>query len=283
VVDDRNVVTDLKALGFQEKAEKDFLKALSLSRGMILCTGPTGSGKSTTLMAAIHHIADNTKNILTCEDPVEYVIKSARQIKISHKLSFDEAIRCILRHDPDIVMVGEIRDKETADIAVKLSNTGHLTLSTLHTNNAPSTISRLFKMGVEPFLLSNVINIIIAQRLVRKLCPECKQPLSKEKYHTVLEFGLTQEDLDKGLVFEVGKGCKKCTNGYRGRINICEALYFTPEIRKAILESSTEIDEDKVRAIAQSQGMLTLKDSGIQRIREGVTTIEEIIYSASED
>ena len=283
VIDDRNVITDLKALGFQEKAEKDFFKSLSHSKGMVLVTGPTGSGKSTTLMAALHHVADPSKNVLTCEDPVEYVINGARQIKISHKLSFDQAIRSILRHDPDVVLVGEIRDKITADIAIKLSNTGHLTLSTLHTNDAPSTISRLFKMGVEPFLLANVINIVIAQRLVRKLCPECKKPLSKEKYDLALNFGLTQTDIDNGNIFEAGQGCKKCTNGYKGRTNICEALYFSPEIKKAILESSSEIDEEKVRIIAESQGMLSLKDSGIDRIRNGITSLEEIIYNTSED
>ena len=283
VIDDRNVLTDLKALGFQEKAEKDFFKALSHSKGMVLVTGPTGSGKSTTLMAALHHVTDPSKNVLTCEDPVEYVIKGARQIKIGGKLSFDGAIRAILRHDPDVVLVGEIRDKITADIAIKLSNTGHLTLSTLHTNDAPSTISRLFKMGVEPFLLANVINIVIAQRLVRKLCVECKQPISPEHYSLALEFGLTQEDLDSGNIFEPGKGCKKCNNGYKGRTNICEALYFSPEVKKAILESSIEIDEEKVRDIAESQGMLSLKDSGIHRIRDGITSIEEIIYNTSED
>lgn len=283
VIDDRNVLTDLRALGFQEKAEKDFFKALSHSKGMVLVTGPTGSGKSTTLMAALHHVTDPTKNVLTCEDPVEYVINGARQIKIGHKLDFEQAIRAILRHDPDVVLVGEIRDKITADIAIKLANTGHLTLSTLHTNDAPSTISRLFKMGVEPFLLANVINIVIAQRLIRKLCPACKQVLSKEKYNLALDFGLSQQDLDDGLVFEASPGCKKCNNGYKGRINICEALYFSPEIKKAVLESSTEIDEEKVRSIAVSQGMLSLKDSGIDRIRDGLTSIEEIIYNTSED
>jgi type IV pilus assembly protein PilB len=283
VIDDRNVITDLKALAFQEKAEADFLKALTFSKGMILVTGPTGSGKSTTLMAALAHVADDTKNVLTCEDPVEYVIKCARQIKIGNKLSFDDAMRVILRHDPDVVLVGEIRDRVTADIAVKLSNTGHLTLSTLHTNDAPSTISRLYKMGIEPFLLANTINIIIAQRLVRKLCPECKKPISQEHFKVAMQLGLTAEELACGGIYEASKGCKKCTNGYKGRINIAEALYFTPEVRRAIIESSSEIDETKVRQIAESQGMLSLRDSGLHRIREGITSIEEIIYNTTED
>ena len=283
VIDDRNVVTDLRALGFQEKAEKDFLKALSYSKGMVLVTGPTGSGKSTTLMAALYHVADPSKCILTCEDPVEYMIKAARQIKIGNRLSFDGAIRAILRHDPDIVLVGEIRDQKTAEIAVKLSNTGHLTLSTLHTNDAPSVISRLFKMGIEPFLLANVINIIIAQRLVRKLCPECKVPIPPQNYPVALNLGLTQADLDSGKCFEPGKGCKKCNNGYKGRTNICEALYFSPEVRKVVLENSTDIDEGKIREVAESQGMLSMLQSGLFRIRDGITSVEEIIYSAQED
>ena len=283
VVDDRKVITDLKKLGFQKQAESDFLKAINTSKGIIIVTGPTGSGKSTTLMAALYHVLDSSKNVLTCEDPVEYVIRGARQLKIGHKLSFENAVRSILRHDPDIVMVGEIRDKITADVAVKLANTGHLTFSTLHTNDAPSAISRLYKMGVEPFLLAYAINIIVAQRLVRKLCPHCRKPLSKEKYQAALDLGLTEEDLKSGKIFEAGKGCKKCTEGYRGRINICEALYFSPEIRKSIVKAGTEIYEEKIRQIAESQGMLSLRQSGLERIREGLTTISEVAYATSED
>jgi len=284
VVDDRNVITDLRKLGFQKQAEADFVKAVSKSRGIILLTGPTGSGKSTTLMAALHFVIDPSKNVLTCEDPVEYVIRGARQIKIGNRLSFDDAIRVILRHDPDVVMVGEIRDKITADTAIKLANTGHLTFSTLHTNDAPSAISRLYKMGVETFLLAYAVNIIIAQRLVRKLCDNCKRPLSKEKYEAALSFGILEEDLKAGRIFEAyEKGCKKCTAGYKGRLNICEALYFTPEIRKAIVESGTEIDEELIRSIAEKQGMLSIKDSGLDRIRNGLTSIAEIAYATSED
>ncbi|MCF7793381.1 MAG: Flp pilus assembly complex ATPase component TadA [Candidatus Cloacimonetes bacterium] len=282
-IDDRNVITDLRKLGFQEQAESDFMKAIGKSKGIVLVTGPTGSGKSTTLMAALYQIIDPSINVLTCEDPVEYNIKGARQLKIGGKFSFEAAIRSILRHDPDVVMVGEIRDKITADIAVKLANTGHLTFSTLHTNDAPSAISRLFKMGVETFLLAYAINIIVAQRLVRKLCPECRKPLSKEKYPGALEMGITQEELDKGLIFEAGNGCKKCTGGYKGRVNICEALYFTPEVRKAIVDSKDEIDENQVREIAESQGMLSMLDSGLDRIRNGLTSLEEIAYATSED
>lgn len=284
VIDDRNVITDLRKLGFQKQAENDFIKSISKSKGIILLTGPTGSGKSTTLMAALHYVIDPSKNVLTCEDPVEYVITGARQMKIGNKLTFEAAIRSILRHDPDIVMVGEIRDKITADTAIKLANTGHLTFSTLHTNDAPSAISRLYKMGMETFLLAYAINIIVAQRLIRKLCDNCKKKLSKEKYRAAIEFGLKEEELNAGIVFEANeKGCKKCNAGYKGRLNICEALYFTSEVRKAIVESGVEIDEELIRSIAEKQGMLSIKESGLDRIRNGLTTISEIAYATSED
>ncbi|MCF7859007.1 MAG: Flp pilus assembly complex ATPase component TadA [Candidatus Cloacimonetes bacterium] len=282
-IDDRNVITDLRKLGFQSKAESDFIKAISKSKGIILVTGPTGSGKSTTLMAALYHIIRPEVNVLTCEDPVEYHIKGARQLKIGNRFSFEAAIRSILRHDPDIVMVGEIRDKITADIAIKLANTGHLTFSTLHTNDAPSAVSRLYKMGVETFLLAYAINIIIAQRLVRQVCQNCKKPISKERWPAALALGLTEVELASGEIFEAGDGCKKCNSGYKGRTNICEALYFTPDIRKAIVESGNEIDEDEIRKIAEGQGMLSLMDSGLDRIRTGMTTVAEITYATSED
>jgi len=284
VIDDRNVITDLRKLGFQTQAESDFLKSISKSKGIVMVTGPTGSGKSTTLMAALHQVIDPSINVLTCEDPVEYVIRGARQLKIGSRMSFDQSIRAILRHDPDVVMVGEIRDKVTADTAMKLANTGHLTFSTLHTNDAPSAVSRLFKMGVEPFLLAYAMNIIVAQRLVRKLCVHCRKPISEAKHAAALDLGLTEEDLKSGDVYEANEsGCKKCKRGYKGRVNICEALYFTPEIRKAIVDSGAEIDEDLIREIAVSQGMLSLKDSGIDRIRNGLTTATEVAYATSED
>jgi type IV pilus assembly protein PilB len=281
VIDDRKVVTDFKQLGFQPLAEKEFYKAINSSKGIVIVTGPTGSGKSTTLMAALYHVINPTINVLTCEDPVEYVIRGARQIKISHKMTFERAIRSILRHDPDVVMVGEIRDSTTANIAVKLANTGHLTLATLHTNDAPSAISRLFKMGVEPFLLAYSINIIIAQRLVRKLCPICKKPLSKNKWTAAKEFGFTQEELENGAIFEA-VGCDKCTNGYKGRVNIAEALYFHNDICEAIVKAGDMIDEEQVKRLAQAHGMLTMRESGLHRIRNGLTTIEEVAYATSE-
>ncbi|MBP7310045.1 MAG: type II/IV secretion system protein [Candidatus Cloacimonetes bacterium] len=282
VIDDRKVITDFRRLGFQEQAEREFIKSISTSKGIIIVTGPTGSGKSTTLMAALHHVINPTINVLTCEDPVEYVIHGARQLKIGHKMSFDLAIRSILRHDPDVVMVGEIRDKITADIAVKLANTGHLTFSTLHTNDAPSAITRLYKMGIETFLLAYSINIIIAQRLVRKLCVHCRRPLSKDHYEAALQMGFTLEELESGKIYEP-VGCPKCHNGYKGRVNIAEALFFYPEVRNEIVKAQNDIDEERIRAIAEKHGMLSMRSSGMERMREGLTDLTEVLYATAED
>ncbi len=282
-IDDRNVITDLRKLGFQTKAEDDFMKSIGKSKGIVLVTGPTGSGKSTTLMAALYQVITPELCVLTVEDPVEYHIKGARQLKIGHRYAFEEAIRSILRHDPDVVMVGEIRDKITAETAIKLANTGHLTFSTLHTNDAPSAISRLYKMGVETFLLAYAINIIVAQRLVRKICTKCRVPIEPERYPGAIDLGLSEQELKTGKIYQAGPGCKKCNGGYKGRVNICEALYFTPEVRKAIVDSGEEIDEKEIRRQAEAQGMLSMLESGLDRIRHGLTTVSEITYATSED
>ncbi|MDD2228477.1 MAG: GspE/PulE family protein [Candidatus Cloacimonetes bacterium] len=282
VIDDRKVITDFRKLGFQTQAEQEFIKSISTSKGIIIVTGPTGSGKSTTLMAALHHVINPTVNVLTCEDPVEYVIRGARQLKIGHKMSFDLAVRSILRHDPDIVMVGEIRDKITADIAVKLANTGHLTFSTLHTNDAPSAITRLYKMGIETFLLAYSINIIIAQRLVRKLCVHCRCPITKEHWPAATAIGFTEEELGSGNIYEP-IGCAKCHNGYKGRVNIAEALFFYPEVRDEIVRSLTDINEERIRSIAEKHGMLSMRRSGMERMREGLTDLTEVLYATAED
>jgi len=179
-------------------------------------------------------------------------------------------------------MVGEIRDRITADLAVKLANTGHLTFSTLHTNDAPSAVSRLYKMGVETFLLAYSINIIIAQRLVRKLCVHCRRPLAKEHWPAALQIGLTQSELESGTIFEP-VGCPKCHNGYKGRVNIAEALYFYPEIRNEIVKSLNDIDEERIRAIAEKHGMLSMRRSGVERMREGLTDLTEVLYASAED
>lgn len=286
ILDDRNVIDNIDDLGFQKQARADFEEAVTTPQGLVIVTGPTGSGKSTTLLGALYHVITPEKNILTVEDPVEYVIRGARQIKIGHKLDFNSAIRSILRHDPDIVMVGEIRDKETAEVAIKLANTGHLTFSTLHTNDAPSAISRLYKMDIETFLLAYAINIIVAQRLVRKLCDQCKKVVKYDEASApiisyLVKNGITEEEIKEGRIFEAG-GCDICRgSGYKGRRAIHEALYFSKEIRQAIVESKTDIDEDLIREIAKKRGMLSLRDSGVELIRKGLTTMEEVIYSTT--
>lgn len=284
VLDDRKVITDLEKLGLQGPARDFFYKAIQKPQGIVILTGPTGSGKSTTLVAALHQVIDPTVNVLTVEEPVEYIIRGARQLKIGPKMNFDHAIRGILRHDPDIVLVGEMRDKPTAEIAIKLANTGHLTFSTLHTNDAPSAVARLYKMGIEPFLIAYAINIIVAQRLIRTLCNSCKRPLAKGEIDRdiYLQFGLTEEDLEKHTIYEA-VGCDKCNGGYKGRAAIHEALFFTREIRGLIVKSGADVDEESIRTQAIKDGMWTLRRSGIERIKEGRTTLEEIASATTED
>ncbi|PAU93865.1 pilus assembly protein PilB [Aliifodinibius salipaludis] len=281
ILDDREVITDLDVLGLQKKAKEDFVKAIEKPSGIVIVTGPTGSGKSTTLVAALYYVITPEVNVLTVEEPVEYLIEGARQLKIGTNMTFDLAMRGILRHDPDIVLVGEIRDLKTAEIAIKLANTGHLTFSTLHTNDAPSAISRLYKMGVETFLIANAVNLIMAQRLIRTLCKNCKEEY-RPHIETAKGIGFTEEEYEE-TTFYKAVGCDKCTNGYKGRTAIMEALYFDKEIRKMILESGNEIDEVAIKEYAMSQGMLSLRGSGRERIKNGFTTIEEIAAITIED
>jgi type IV pilus assembly protein PilB len=282
VLDDRKVITDIEKLGLIGPARDNFYKAISRPQGIVILTGPTGSGKSTTLIAALHQVIDPTVNVLTVEDPVEYIIYGARQLKLGVKMSFEQALRGILRHDPDIVLVGEMRDRETAEIAIKLANTGHLTFSTLHTNDAPSAIARLYKMGIEPFLIAYAINIIVAQRLVRTLCNNCKRPITKDDWDQYLTFGFTKEELKESTIFEA-IGCNKCSGGYKGRAAIHEALLFTKEIKNMVLLAKGDIDENSIRELAIKQGMWTLRRSGMERVKRGETTIEEVVATTVED
>jgi type IV pilus assembly protein PilB len=282
ILDDRKVIKDLSKLGLTGYSNKAFVKAISQPQGMIILTGPTGSGKSTTLVAALYQVINPTKNVLTVEDPVEYVIEGARQLKIGYKMNFEQAIRSILRHDPDIVLVGEMRDKETAETAIKLANTGHLTFSTLHTNDAPSAVARLFKMGVEPFLIAYAINIIVAQRLIRKLCPICKRKVENIEEHTAIS-GLDIKDWIGHDIYDAG-GCEKCNQtGYKGRMAIHEALYFTKEIRRQIVRSGEEVDEEAIRDQARKDGTMSLRDSGFEKVKQGLTSIQEVIGATMED
>ena len=283
VLDDRKVITDLDELGLVGYARLSFEKAISKPQGMVILTGPTGCGKSTTIIAALHHVMDPSLNVLTVEDPIEYVIKGARQIKLSHKMNFDQAIRSILRHDPDVVMVGEIRDRETADIAIKLANTGHLTFTTLHTNDAPSVVSRLYKMGIEPFLLAYAINVIVAQRLVRKLCQKCKKKASHLDETFLTRLKLDPQEWKKINVYEPN-GCDKCGHtGFNGRLAIHETLFFTKELSQLIFNAGDKIDEESIRAAAKKDGMLTLRESGFERVRMGLTSFEEVLSNTADD
>lgn len=283
ILDDRNVIKDLVKLGLLPQAKIDFVNAITKPQGLIIITGPTGSGKSTTLLATLYNIITPEKNILTVEDPVEYVIEGARQIKISNNLNFDQAIRAILRHDPDVVMVGEIRDKASAEIAIKLANTGHLTLSTLHTNDAPSAVGRLYKMGVETFLIANAINIIVAQRLVRALCQDCKTKVTEDEIEYYERYGVPGELIKAGKIYKP-VGCEKCRGtGYKGRRGIHEALYFTKELRRIILNSKEDINEDEIRELAVKNGMLSLRQSAIELVKRGDTSLEEAIASSTAD
>lgn len=281
ILDDRKVITDLNVLGLQAKAKADFVKAIEQPSGIVIITGPTGSGKSTTLVAALYYVIDPSKNVLTVEEPVEYLINGARQLKISNNMTFDHAIRGILRHDPDIVLVGEMRDLKTAEIAIKMANTGHLTFSTLHTNDAPSAVSRLFKMGVEPFLIANAVNLVMAQRLIRRLC-SCKEQYDPHP-ETLRGIGFTDEEIESGTFYKPG-GCEKCNGtGFKGRAAIHEALFFSKDIKRIILDAGGDIDEDVIKNQAVKNGMLTLRASGRERIKEGVTSVEEVIAITLDD
>ncbi len=265
----------IEGLGMPPVAADSFLKAIRKPQGIVIFTGPTGSGKTTSQLAAIQTIMDPGLNIVTIEDPVEYLIEGCRQIKLNHKLDFEGALRGLLRHDPDVVMVGEMRDKITADIAVKLANTGHLIFSTLHTNDSISAITRLYNMGIEPFLLAYTINIVVAQRLVRKLCERCKTVDDNVDVDLLKECGFADEEIEK-TTFYKAVGCVHCIRGYRGRTGIFEALFMSKELRKVILKSKDFIDEDAMRVLAEQSGMQTLKDAAKNLVKEGVTSVENV-------
>ena len=286
VLDDRKVITDLSKLGLLEGALAQFDKAIRQPHGMVILTGPTGSGKSTTLVASLSQVVTPEVNVLTVEDPVEYIIPGVRQIKLSHKLNFEQALRSILRHDPDIVMVGEMRDKETAELAIKLANTGHLTFSTLHTNDAPSAVSRLFKMGIEPFLIAYAINLVVAQRLIRKLCQECKRLDNEVDQVLAKQLGFSEEEVADGTFYlpNTSNSCPSCKGrGFKGRRAVAEALYFSEAIRQAIVEAGDVIDEDRLRKIAQGEGMLTLQASARVLVSRGETSLAEMLRVTAGD
>ena len=275
ILDKTNLAPDVGALGLDEKAYNDFMFALGQAHGMILVTGPTGSGKTTTLYSGLQELNQPGTNIITTEDPVEYQLKGINQVQTHADvgLTFAAALRSILRQDPDIVMVGEIRDGETASIAVQAALTGHLVLSTLHTNDAAGAIARLAYMGIEPFLLASSLIMTQAQRLYRKLCPACKRP--REIPANILRSNYIDPEPLSDIKFFEPIGCPKCADtGYRGRGALMEILLLDEEIKRIILENG---DAGAIKEVAQRQGMKSLRDVGLLRVRDGVTTVEEVI------
>jgi type IV pilus assembly protein PilB len=250
--------------------------ALCSPYGMILVTGPTGSGKTTTLYSALSGLNKPDVNIMTAEDPVEYNIDGINQINVNQDigLTFAAALRSFLRQDPDIIMVGEIRDLETAEIGVKAALTGHLVLSTLHTNDAASTLTRLSDMGIDPFLTSSAVRLIVAQRLIRLICPNCKEPVSSVNHERLQYLNLTEEESSQIQLFR-GKGCSSCGNtGFRGRAGLYEVLPITPGIQEMIISKAAPF---AIKTKAISEGMLTLRDVGMEKLRAGLTTVEEVL------
>jgi type IV pilus assembly protein PilB len=281
LLDKSNLQLDMTKLGFEEAALTNFQWGIQQPYGMVLVTGPTGSGKTTTLYSALSELNQPQVNISTAEDPVEFNLAGINQVQMKDEvgLNFAAALRSFLRQDPDIIMVGEIRDFETAEIAVKAALTGHLVLSTLHTNDAPSTVSRLLNMGVEPFLVTASVNLIVAQRLARKICAECKAPAEVD-LQPYLDAGLPESEAADYTVMK-GTGCPTCNNtGYKGRIALYEVLRFNDELKDVVLQgcSTAELKSDAIRT-----GMRSLRMAGLQKIKDGVTTLDEVVRVTSPD
>jgi type IV pilus assembly protein PilB len=275
LLDKENLMLDMTKLGFEPESLVKFQRNISKPYGMVLVTGPTGSGKTNTLYSALQSLNTVQTNIMTAEDPVEFNLMGVNQVQMKEQigLNFAAALRSFLRQDPNIILVGEIRDFETAEIAIKAALTGHLVLSTLHTNDAPSTISRLMNMGIEPFLVATSVNLIQAQRLIRRICKDCKRehPMPPE---ALMEVGFTADDA-KSLKSFKGKGCSTCNNtGYKGRIGLYEVMEVNDEIRELILIGASSLE---LRKKAIEDGMITLRESGLQKIRAGLTTLEEVV------
>jgi len=275
LLDKQNLMLDMTKLGFEPESLTKFQRNISKPYGMVLVTGPTGSGKTNTLYSALQSLNTIETNIMTAEDPVEFNLMGINQVQMKEQigLNFAAALRSFLRQDPNIILVGEIRDFETAEIAIKAALTGHLVLSTLHTNDAPSTISRLMNMGIEPFLVATSVNLIQAQRLIRRVCKDCKveHPTPSE---AMVEVGFTPEEAKTLKTFK-GKGCSTCNNtGYKGRIGLYEVMEVTDDIRELILIGASALE---LRKKAIDDGMITLRESGLHKIRSGVTTIEEVV------
>ncbi len=275
LLDKSSLQLDMTKLGFEEEQLRQFKDAIAMPYGMVLVTGPTGSGKTTTLYSAISELNKPSVNISTAEDPVEYNLAGINQVQMQEEigLNFASALRSFLRQDPNVILVGEIRDFETAEIAVKAALTGQLVLSTLHTNDAPSSITRMVNMGIEAFLISSSVNLIQAQRLVRKVCLDCKEPVETSP-KTLTDIGVSPEEAPTVTCYK-GKGCSTCNNtGYKGRIAIYEIMPIDEEIRTHIINGSSDIELKKA---AVSKGMKSLRQSALSKMKEGVTTMDEVV------
>jgi type IV pilus assembly protein PilB len=276
LLDKDKLMLDMTKLGFESESLAKFESAILRPWGMVLVTGPTGSGKTNTLYSSIAKINTSETNIMTAEDPVEFNLMGINQVQVKESigLNFAAALRSFLRQDPNIILVGEIRDFETAEIAVKAALTGHLVLSTLHTNDAPSTINRLMNMGIEPFLVASSVHLICAQRLVRRVCSQCKEPHPMQAA-ALLQAGFTQEEANGGVSPMKGKGCERCNNtGYKGRVGLYEVMEVTEELRELILVGASGLE---LRRKAIDEGMITLRRSGLRKVMDGVTTVEEVV------
>jgi type IV pilus assembly protein PilB len=275
LLDKENLRLDMTKLGFEPESLAKFEKAILRPYGMVLVTGPTGSGKTNTLYSSVSRLNTSDTNIMTAEDPVEFQLPGINQVQMKDQigLNFASALRAFLRQDPNIILVGEIRDFETAEIAVKAALTGHLVLSTLHTNDAPSTISRLMNMGIEPFLVATSVNLICAQRLVRRICSNCKEPLELPE-QALIDAGFSSDEAKKTTVYQ-GKGCGNCNkNGYKGRVGLYEVMEVSDELRELILVGASALE---LRKKALELGMITLRRSGLIKAAAGLTTLEEVM------
>ena len=276
LLDKSNVMLDLKDLGFAPKALKRFSRSFTRPYGAILVTGPTGSGKSTTLYAALNILNSTEKNVITVEDPVEYRLTGINQVQVNTRagMTFAAALRSILRCDPDIVMIGEIRDRETAQIAVESALTGHLVLSTLHTNDAPGALSRLTEMGIEPFLTASAVDCVLAQRLARRLCKSCKEPYTATR-EMLRKNNFPPEVLDReDVTLYRAKGCSRCNNtGYKGRLGLYEVMIVSEAVRRLTVERKSS---DEISRVAEAEGMKSLREDGIDKVLQGMTSVEEI-------
>jgi type IV pilus assembly protein PilB len=281
LLDKSNLQLDMTKLGFEEDQLNDFKTAIDCPFGMVLVTGPTGSGKTTTLYSALSELNKISDNICTAEDPVEFNLPGINQVQMHEDigLNFAAALRSFLRQDPDIIMIGEIRDFETAEIGIKAALTGHLVLSTLHTNDAPSTITRLLNMGVEPFLVTAAVQLVQAQRLLRKVCANCKQPIPTPK-DELKALGATEKEIETAACFH-GVGCQTCSmSGYKGRVALYEVMPFTDPLKELVLQGAAAVE---IKAEAVRRGMRSLRMSGIRKICQGVTSVEEVARITAAD